>query len=143
MVGRGSKLLLVSEGVEEPTVNLTPLIDVVFVILIMFIVIAPFLELEHVSLAEAAPHSSSTPLTVQGSSAIAIHVHSDNTIRLNQQVVSIAQLSDQLKILRQQHPAVHPQLFHDKSAHFGTYQAVKNALEAAGFSQLDLILQPN
>ena len=29
---------------EEPVVNLTPLIDVVFVILIMFILVAPLLE---------------------------------------------------------------------------------------------------
>ena len=35
-----------SRAIEEPTVNLTPLIDVVFVILIMFIVVAPLLELE-------------------------------------------------------------------------------------------------
>lgn len=38
---------------EEPTVNLTPLIDVVFVILIMFIVIAPLLDLDRIELAQA------------------------------------------------------------------------------------------
>ena len=38
---------------EEPLINLTPLIDVVFVVLIMFIVIAPMLEVERVELASA------------------------------------------------------------------------------------------
>ena len=39
---------------EEPEVNLTPLIDIVFVILIVFIVIAPLLQIEQVQLADAS-----------------------------------------------------------------------------------------
>jgi len=34
----------------EPTINITPLIDVVFVILIAFIIVAPLLEKEQVEL---------------------------------------------------------------------------------------------
>jgi len=64
----------------EPTLNLTPLIDVVFVILIMFIVIAPLLELDRVQLAEG--HAAMTPGTssVQEGSPITIHVRQDNTL---------------------------------------------------------------
>ncbi len=42
----------------------------------------------------------------------------------------------------QANPESRPQIFHDKNAKFGTYQTVKNALEAAGFSEMDLILKP-
>jgi biopolymer transport protein ExbD len=128
--------------IEEPTINLTPLIDVVFVILIMFIVMAPLLELDHVELAEQKhPFLGSSP-SVQESSPISVHVYQDNSIRFNQQQVTPEQLTEELKQARQRFPNVIPQVFHDKRAHFGTYQSVKNAAEEAGYSQIDIILKP-
>lgn len=129
--------------IEEPTVNLTPLIDVVFVILIMFIVIAPLLEMDKIELADALSGSEDRHTSVQDSSPISIHVHKDNTIWFNKQKVSSAQLTALLKDAKKRYPNARPQLFHDRSGHFGTYQTVKNAAEAAGFSQLDVILKPN
>ncbi len=128
--------------VEEPTINLTPLIDVVFVILIMFILIAPLLELDNVKLADAPSAHNDHVLSVQERSPISIHVKQDNTVLLNQQIVAVGQLTERLKDLRQRYPKVKPQLFHDKRAQFGTYQSVKNAAEAAGFDQMDIILNP-
>ena len=127
----------------EPTVNLTPLIDVVFVILIMFIVVAPLLELDRVDLADAATDLRDTAITVQETSPISIHVRKDNTIQFNQKFVTASELKVQLKQAKKRYPNVRPQLFHDKRAHFGTYQAVKNAAEEAGFKQLDIILKPS
>ena len=127
---------------EEPTVNLTPLIDVVFVILIMFIVIAPLLEMDRVELAEAPIAMFSATSSVQESSPITIHVHQDNTIWFNHQLVTSKELVTLLKQAKLKHPQVHPQIFHDKKAHFGTYQAVKNAAEEAGFSHIEIILKP-
>ena len=133
-----------NKAVEEPAVNLTPLIDVVFVILIMFIVIAPLLELDKVELADAAAADLKTSSTsVQETSPISIHVLKDNTIRFNKQMVNSEQLIKLLKDAKLRHPNARPQLFHDKSAHFGTYQSVKNAAEIAGFTQLDVVLKPS
>lgn len=39
------------DSVEEPLINLTPLIDVVFVVLITFMLIAPVLDIDSVDLA--------------------------------------------------------------------------------------------
>ena len=127
---------------EEPTVNLTPLIDVVFVILIMFIVIAPLMELDHVELAEGPAVPLRGSQSVQEQSPIIIHVSADNTIKFNNQSVTLSQLTDLLKQAKIRYPAVSPQIFHDRRAHFGTYQAVKNSVEEAGFQQLDIILKP-
>ncbi len=128
-------------SIEEPTVNLTPLIDVVFVILIMFIVIAPLLERDQVEIAEG-PSASHLTASVQETSPITLYVHQDNTIWFNKQKVPPAELAAQLKLARQRFPEARPQVFHDKRAHFGTYQSVKNAAEEAGFSQIDIILKP-
>jgi len=139
MIRRGS----VRAPVEEPTVNLTPLIDVVFVILIMFIVVAPLLELERVELANAANHLNHSSISVQESSPISIHVLKDNSIRYQNRLVTLDELAGLLSQAKKQYPNAKPQLFHDKQAHFGIYQAVKNATEAAGFEQMDVVLKPS
>jgi hypothetical protein len=56
--------------------------------------------------------------------------------------VPIDQLVDVLKQQKQRFPNDRPLVFHDKKAHFGTYQSVKNATESAGFQQMDVILNP-
>ncbi len=125
---------------EEPAINLTALIDVVFVVLIMFIIIAPLLEMDQV---ELASHPS-TELSggVQENSPISIRVLADNTVQLNKKTVALGNLTALLKEAKQKFPNAKPQLLHDKKAQFGTYQEIKNSAEAAGFRQLDIILQP-
>lgn len=127
---------------EEPSVNLTPLIDVVFVILIMFIVIAPLLEHDQIDLAEAPKGILESNSSVQESSPITIYVREDNTIWFQNAKVTAQELLVLLKRAKLQHPGKKPQLFHDKKAAFGVYQMVKNSAEEAGFSQLDIILKP-
>jgi len=128
--------------IEEPTVNLTPLIDVVFVILIAFIVLAPLLELDRVELADASTVPQDWPVSVQEASPIIIYVRDDNAIVINGLTMTLSQLTQYLKEAKKRYPQARPQLFHDRRAYFGTYQSVKNAAETAGFQQMDIILKP-
>ena len=126
---------------EEAEMNLTPLIDVVFIVLIIFIIIAPMLELDRVELASAA-------LTKQESSApqptaLSIYVKHDNTIWYGNTCVNPQELTQLLRQARQRVGTAVPQLFQDKRAAFGTYQTVKNAIEDAGYTQMDVILKPS
>ncbi len=130
------------ETPQEPVINITPLIDVVFVVLIAFIVIAPLLEQDRVQLASGGAPSHS-PIHFQDASSIQIHVYPDNTIAVNQQKVSLQELPRLLNQVRKQFPKAKPQLFHDKKAYFGTYQQVKNCLERSGFSEMDIVLSPS
>ena len=125
----------------EAEMNLTPLIDVVFVVLIIFILIAPMLELDRVELANGAPTKEGS--MAPESSAIAIHVKQDNTIWYAGRIVSAEQLTQILRDGKKAAGNRIPQLFQDKRATFGTYQTVKNAVEIAGYDQLDVILKPN
>lgn len=128
-----------SHSLEEASINLTPLIDVVFVILIMFIVIAPLLEQDRVELASGGTLKQSA----QSQSGIVIHVLADDSIYLNQQLVSLDQLQKQLACAKIHSPDVIPQLFHDCKATFGTYQTIKNAVTDAGFVEMDVLLRPS
>jgi len=124
----------------EPVINITPLIDVVFVILIAFIIVAPLLEKEQVELAQAGVHHES--ISMNDSSPIQIHVRADNTLLLNGVVVAFEDLTPQLIKIRQLYPQARPQVLHDKKAHFGTYQKLKNGLEQTGFEEMDIVLAP-
>ncbi len=131
-------------GTESPEsqVNLTPLIDVVFVILIMFIVIAPLLDLDRV---ELAPHSKAglEKSSLPEKSPLRITVFADESITVNSHPVTFDDLPRLLAYAYKKSPSLRPQLFQDKKASFGSYQRVKNALEEAGFQELDLILKPS
>jgi biopolymer transport protein ExbD len=127
---------------EESLINLTPLIDVVFVVLIMFIIVAPLLELDRVELAEHHIQENKKMATAQEGDPLIIHVHRDNTIFLNSEKVDARQLYTLLRKAHTRLPHHIPQVFHDKKAYFETYQAVKDAIEAAGFREMDVILKP-
>lgn len=127
---------------EEPVVNLTPLIDVVFVILIMFILVAPLLELDRVELAEA-PNSRQASTSANEASPVAIHVQKDNSIWIDNRKVKPEQLTALLIQSKKRYPDARLQVFHDRKAQFGVYQSVKNAAEAAGYRELDIVLKPS
>ena len=126
-------------SLDENLINLTPLIDVVFVVLISFIIIAPLLEVDHVDLATATLKSDKNI----SNTTITLKVKEDNSILINNRLVTLAELKTLLKEKKQLNPNHIPQLYHDKKACFGTYQSIKNIVEAAGFEQMDVILQPD
>jgi biopolymer transport protein ExbD len=126
---------------EEADMNLTPLIDVVFIVLIIFIIIAPMLELDRVELATAS--RSKQESTTPEPSSLSIYVKNDNTIWYGSKCVNPSELTQLLRQARASMGNRAPQLFQDKRATFGTYQAVKNAVEDAGYPQMDIILKPS
>lgn len=126
------------DSVDEPLINLTPLIDVVFVVLITFMLIAPVLDTDSVDLAVSGGKESKELQT----SPISIAVHADNSIWFHGTKMTLAQLEQALRQEKKRHPHATPQLVHDKGASFGTYQSLKNLLEGVGFAQMDVILKP-
>jgi biopolymer transport protein ExbD len=126
---------------EEPVVNLTPLIDVVFVILFTFIVVAPLLEVDKIQLAKSAS-AKEQHHSPEKHSPVVIHVFENDELTFNQQDVVLEDLPLLLLKAKAQYPEAKPQLFHDKKATFGTFQEIKNAAELAGFLELDVILKP-
>jgi biopolymer transport protein ExbD len=128
---------------EESLLNLTPLIDVVFVLLITFILIAPILKFDRIELAPAAAiEKKETSLPAQGRNSITIRVFDNNSITINNRPITEKDVLTILLSLKKNHPTETPLLFQDKNATFGTYQMIKNAVESAGFEQMDVFLKP-
>lgn len=128
--------------IEETLVNLTPLIDVVFVVLVMFILVAPMLELDSVELADGKDKSQQVISSTDQDFIINVYVRSDNTIWVDKRQVSEEQLGTLLMNMHSRAPQSKIRLFPDKGALFGVYQTVKNSAEAAGFESMDVILKP-
>lgn len=129
-----------SSSLPDEEVNLTPLIDVVFILLITFILVAPLFEIDKIELAQGSAKVQRE--AAKESRSLMIEVKSDDTVLFNKKPVSIETLSMRLIEEKKRTPGAIPQLFQDKKAHFGTYQQVKNAVEGAGFTELDVLLQP-
>lgn len=127
---------------DQGGINLTPLIDVVFVVLIMFILVAPILHLDRIQLASGAQKQEQESFMNKEENSLQIEVLKDNSIWINKHAIPTSQLPTILQALYQKNPKMTPKLFHDKNACFGTYQTIKNALEGAGFEQLDIVLEP-
>lgn len=125
---------------EEPVINITPLIDVVFVILIAFIIIAPLLEKEGVELAQAG--HMATQLVAAAPTDLQIRVTHNETILIQGRPVEKGQLKQTLTALHARYPRKAPQVFYDKKASFGTYQFLKDALETSGFREMEVVLAP-
>jgi len=125
---------------DEPLVNLTPLIDVVFVVLITFMLVAPILNIDSIHLASSSLTSKKEPLA--RNSPLTISIRADNSIWFQGQQMSVSDLEQRLLFERKQCADETPQMIPDARCHFETYLQVKNVLEACGFEQLDIALRP-
>jgi len=125
---------------DSGLINLTPLLDVLFVILIMFILITPLLDIDRVSLSQGSDHTIEFT-TLNNQKPIKIYLHQNDTIWIGNYQISLEQLAPTLVEIHKLHPNETPELFPDKGASFGAYQQIKNSIENAGFTQLDVILK--
>ena len=136
------KFFLEDDSVEEPLVNLTPLIDVVFVVLISFMLISPILEIDTIDLATGGKTKNQDALPTDAS-PLTVFVQKDNTLWLQGQCLSLEQLEHTLRRQKSMFPNKIPQVIHDQAASFGTYQSVKNVFERCGFEQIEIVLKPS
>ena len=111
--------------------------------LIMFILVAPLMEMDNVELAHGGPHSQDVPATVETDHPLVVHVRRDNSLYCNRRKVTAQELQDIFIQMHRLHPEIKPLLLQDKQAFFGTYQDVKARAEIAGFSEMDILLNPS
>lgn len=129
--------------VEEPCeMNMTPLLDVLFVLLILFILVAPLLQVDQIALPCTIKENRNVKTAnYETRSALVIQVDKDNHVRINQQPVELNDLPHVIKSLKIDRRCT-PILIQDKRSSFGVHQNIKQHLESLSFTQLDVVLQP-
>jgi biopolymer transport protein TolR len=86
---------LVGEFQQKAEMNVTPLIDVLLVLIIIFLLVTP--QLSHglkTSVPETSDQKSATPID-----DVVVTVIGDGTVRLNQETVAVKDLGERLKIV--------------------------------------------
>lgn len=125
---------------ENELINLTPLLDVLFVILILFIIIAPLTKLDRIDLTES---SSKTLTSSSMNDPIAIHIclHENDTISISGKTVEKQTLRMVLQEIKKTNNKAMPRLFIDKKSSFGAFSETKDLIEDCGFAYLDLVVK--
>ena len=126
---------------EQPTLNLTPMIDITFLIVIFFLVGAQLVEVEkqlEVEVPQVA--DAGTPMTAAPERKI-VNVARNGQITLDQQVVTLSELTNQLAAGRQQYEDLGVIIRGDAK---GEFQNVANALSAvrqAGIADMGIAVR--
>lgn len=132
-----SMLLNSQEDQVMSEINVTPLVDVMLVLLTVFIVTAPLLmNAVSVKLPQAnADIAKTEPKTLQ----LSISPH--GVITLNTTPITITALSDELTMLKTStDPAI--EIYADEHAAYGTVAKVMAAIQRANISKFSFVMLP-
>lgn len=119
-------------------INVTPLVDVMLVLLIIFMVAAPMMkEGMKVDLPEAEARALQTE-----SQDLSITIRSDRTLDLNGSVVELDRLGPILMQIKEERNIRGVFLQADKSVPYGNVVQVMSLLRSTGLNELNLVTQP-
>ncbi|MBP8285847.1 MAG: biopolymer transporter ExbD [Rhodoferax sp.] len=119
-------------------INMTPLIDVMLVLLVIFIITAPLLastiELELPS--AAATQGRHTTRT------ISVAIDAAGNTYLDNQPVSLEELAERFVNVRKTHPDTEVQLRADQSVAYGRVVMVMGSAQKAGLNRIGFVTDP-
>jgi len=120
--------------------DLTPMIDVVFLLIIFFMVATKFTELEHDIGLQLPEVNSATPLTSAPRQRV-VNVHDDGRATLDGQEVTLAELTTQLAGACRDYPQLSVVIRGDASSPFQHIAAVLAACKDAHVTELGITVR--
>ena len=127
----------------EPTLNLTPMIDIVFLLIIFFMVGTKFAEMERQIKLEVPSVNSLKPMTPAPTKRI-VNVYRDGTIlmdRVTYQMDELDQLVDELKQARAEYEELGVLVRGDAEGSLQNVTTVLAACRDAGFQQMGIAVR--
>jgi biopolymer transport protein ExbD len=118
-------------------INMTPLVDVMLVLLVIFLVTAPMLNS---AIKLDLPAESAAQISEE--KAVTISVNSGGKYFLNDEEISASALEARLKILAKENPKQQIHLRADVSVNYGKVSHVLAELQRAGLSNIGFITEP-
>lgn len=122
---------------EQPSLNLTPMIDIVFLLIIFFMVGTKFSELERKIGLEVPSVADSGALTAAPAKRV-VNVYRDGSLTLDRTPVTIEQLTDTLSAAQRQYSDLGVLIRGDATGQFQRVAEVLNACKQAGIVELGI-----
>jgi biopolymer transport protein ExbD len=116
-------------------INVTPLLDLAFVLLIIFMITTPLLES---SMNLVIPSSDAKNPPINASQVQTVSIDRNATIRFNDQVLELETLTAQLVQLKQMSPSIAIVIRPDRDLHVQKLIAVMDALQRAGITKVGI-----
>ena len=119
-------------------INVTPLVDVMLVLLVIFILTAPLLAS---SIQLELPRTDAAKAT-QAPQSVTLVVDKTGAIFLNDQPIALAALQARLQQTATQNPDAEVQLRADAAVPYGRVVAVMGAAQTAGLMRIAFVAEP-
>jgi len=130
---------IISDSAQGGRVNVTPMIDVVMVLIIFYLLVG---QLAIDRRTEITPPTTATGIVeTQEHDPITLGVRSDGSLTLNGEEIDLARLGGELsgQILRD--PTLAVSVRADRDAPFGKVRPVLQAVREAGVAQVELVTE--
>jgi biopolymer transport protein TolR len=128
-------------GKAQPLVdiNVTPFVDVMMVLLVVFMVAAPLLT---VGVPLQLPRSEAAPLPVDREEPLTVNLDSTGAVYVQSEPVTFDQLVPRLQAIRDTRNSDKIFLRADAGLDYGLVAQVMGALNAGGFRNIGLVTDP-
>ena len=121
-------------------INVTPLLDLAFVLLVIFIITTPLMEN---SINLVVPTSSEATQSVDRSQVQTISIDKDDVMRFNEEVVDAATLESRLEALHKEKPDVAIVVRPHKELPIQKFIDVMDILQRARISKVGVLTRPD
>jgi biopolymer transport protein TolR len=135
----GSSLSKLSHAPLSSDINVTPLVDVVLVLLIIFMVVTPMLQK---GVPVNLPVTEDPEKTPDTDKQLQISVKADGSVYLGPNVIRKDQVEPQLKEIFERTPDREIAVKGDRTVKYGDVLDVLKACREVGFNDVGLISQP-
>ena len=116
-------------------INITPLLDLAFVLLIIFMITTPLLES---SMSLVIPSSAERNAPISSSQVQTVSIDRSEAIKLNNETVDLAALSGRLAELKRSNPDVAVVIRPDRELPVQKLVALMDALQRAGITKVGI-----
>jgi biopolymer transport protein TolR len=118
-------------------INITPLVDVVLVLLIIFMVTAPVIQS---GIDVALPKTRTVKETTE--ERMVITINKDQRVFLGSDAININEIGNRLrqKVRDPRHQSIYVRA--DENVPFGAFATVMDAVKQAGFANVSIVTQP-
>jgi biopolymer transport protein TolR len=120
-------------------INVTPLVDVMLVLLIIFMVTAPLLT---VGVEINLPRTAANPVS-QPDEPLTVSVRADGSVFVQEEATTVEALTARLAAIAQNKPELRIFVRGDQGANYGRIAEVLGAINRGGFSRVALITETN